>query len=84
MVPRWPDAPPLPLQHSLHVRCTATTAPHSTRCTGAQVLPLIGDAQKQTMGASLKERQRFKSAGKDLETISKTCAALPTKTVCEL
>jgi hypothetical protein len=48
------------------------------------VLPLIGDAQKQTMGASLKERQRFKAAGKDLETISKTCAALPKKAQCEL
>ena len=49
-----------------------------------KVLPLIGDAQKQTMGASLKERQRFKAAGKDLETISKTCAALPKKAQCEL
>ena len=50
----------------------------------SKVLPLIGDAQKQTMGASLKERQRFKAAGKDLETISKTCAALPKKAQCEL
>ena len=48
------------------------------------MLPLVGDAQKQTMGASLKERQRFKAAGKDLETISKTCAALPKKAICEL
>jgi hypothetical protein len=52
--------------------------------TVSKVLPLIGDAQKQTMGASLKERQRFKAAGKDLETISKTCAALPKKAQCEL
>ena len=49
-----------------------------------KVLPLIGDAQKQTMGADLKARQRFKAAGKELETISKTCAALPKKEQCQL
>ena len=38
------------------------------------MLPLLGEAQKQTMGADLKARQRFKAAGSALETISKTCA----------
>jgi len=52
--------------------------------TPGKIFPLIGEGQKQTMGASLPERQRFKAAGSAIETISKTCAALPNKPVCEL
>lgn len=48
-----------------------------------KVLPLLGEAQKQTMAAPLKERQAFKSAGKKLEEASKLCVALGKK-YCEL
>jgi len=45
----------------------------------AKVLPLVGEGQKQTMGASLKERQRFKAAGAQVEQAAKVCQALPKK-----
>ncbi len=48
-----------------------------------KVFPLVGEAQKQTMGADLKARQRLKTAGATLETVSKTCAALPKRDVCQ-
>lgn len=52
--------------------------------TPAKAFPLIGDAQKQTMGASLPERQRFKAAGAQVETAAKLCTALPRKAECAL
>ena len=47
--------------------------------TPGKAFPLLGEAQKQTMGASLPERQRFKKAGTALEEASKLCVALPAK-----
>ena len=52
--------------------------------TPAKAFPLIGDAQKQTMGASLPERQRFKATGAQVETAAKLCTALPRKPECAL
>jgi len=39
----------------------------------------VGEGQKQTMGASLKERQRFKAAGVVVEQAAKQCVGKPQK-----
>jgi len=54
-------------------------ASSKTAISPGKVLPLVGEGQKQTMGASLKERQRFKAAGVVVEQAAKQCVGKPQK-----
>ena len=40
---------------------------------------MVGEGQKLTQGAALKERLAFKKAGAKIESAAKLCSALPKK-----